>query len=74
VKIESAPLEDVEEYLRSCGGLWEKLPNSLSLSIKNLRPEEQNQGSMTEEFKQVRLRSYDYVVREFARACQRQNG
>ena len=64
------PLDEVEKYLRSAGGFWAKLPDSLAVTTKDLRPEEEGHGEITEAIRLSRLQSYEQTIRSFAARCQ----
>jgi hypothetical protein len=70
---ETDPLYDVEQYLKSFGGLWQTIPDGLGESVKALRANEQGHGGTTEAIKQTRLQCYERTIREFAKLCQRIN-
>ena len=74
MNVESDPLYEVEEYLKSFGGFWQTIPESLVRSIRELRANEQilDQGTKVA-VEEARLQSYDRAIREFAGVCQKIN-
>ena len=73
--IDSDPLTDIEEYLRSIGGRWATIPAALTRSIREHQNEDDCwEGESARAIEEARLRSYDHAIREFAKACKRLNG
>jgi hypothetical protein len=74
IDVDSAALYEVEEYLRSFGGLWQRIPDNLRVSIRDFCS---NAPQFDEHIRnavaQARLQSYEQAIREFARVCQRIN-
>jgi hypothetical protein len=71
--IDSDPLTDIEEYLRSIGGRWATIPAALTRSLREHQNED-GEGEEARAIEEARLQSYDHAVREFAKACKRLNG
>jgi hypothetical protein len=74
--IDSAPLEEVEEYLRSFGGHWAAIPEALTRSLRERQPEDDywEDKETQEAIAKARLRCYGHAIREFASVCRHVNG
>jgi len=69
---DSAPLVDVEEYLRSFGGFFATIPDSLTVSVRNLRPDEA-ESQHAEAIQRSREQAYSAAIRAVAKVCHRQH-
>lgn len=69
--IDTAPSEQVEEYLRSFCGFWATIPEVLTKSLRERQPEDDYwEDKETERaIAEARLRCYDHAIREFASVC-----